>query len=394
MNQMMRGGNSVKEWNGISLGARICEGARVFTIVNGCKETIWPAVIPGDNFNGGGFALKPGQSVVYTAPAAWSGRIWARTGCNFDRTGNGSCQTGSCGTTLKCSGSGKTPVSLAEFTLAAPDFYDVSLVDGFNVPMSVTPLNGKGNCSVAGCVADLRPNCPSELAVKADGKTIACRSACDVFNTDEYCCKGNYGNPSTCQPTYYSKKFKTACPTAYSYAYDDPTSIFTCSSADYVVAFCTSKKRQVCSYHDHRLGCSGSNGFRSLITGFLMRSRWLRVWRLTRERSSWIPFFLTLLIIFWRTIDVTTIVTTNHVHDKDDVATATTRVETPVVRYMSMSLKSVRRGKSVIVTACVSIIRTYTAALSSATSAVNQKPVCYKFNGSGSNLLHKLRRYH
>ncbi|XP_031098622.1 pathogenesis-related thaumatin-like protein 3.5 [Ipomoea triloba] len=251
-------------------GARICEGARVFTIVNGCKETIWPAVIPGDNFNGGGFALKPGQSVVYTAPAAWSGRIWARTGCNFDRTGNGSCQTGSCGTTLKCSGSGKTPVSLAEFTLAAPDFYDVSLVDGFNVPMSVTPLNGKGNCSVAGCVADLRPNCPSELAVKADGKTIACRSACDVFNTDEYCCKGNYGNPSTCQPTYYSKKFKTACPTAYSYAYDDPTSIFTCSSADYVVAFCTSKKRQVCSYHDHRLGCSGSNGFRSLITGFLM----------------------------------------------------------------------------------------------------------------------------
>nr|GMC95597.1 protein TPX2-like [Ipomoea batatas] len=91
-----------------------------------------------------------------------------------------------------------------------------------------------------------------------------------------------------------------------------------------------------------------------------------------------------LLIIFWRTIDVTTIVTTNHVHDKDDVATATTRVGTPVVRCMSLSLKSVRRGRSVIVTACVSIIRTYTAALSSAPSAANQKLVCYNFNRSGN----------
>lgn len=222
-------------------GIEVTKSARIFTIINSCKETIWPAVTPGDNFNGGGFALKQGQSMVFTAPVGWSGRIWGRTGCNFDKSGNGPCQTGSCGTSLKCSASGKTPASLAEFTLTATDFYDVSLVDGFNLPVSVKPINGKGNCSIAGCDTDLRNNCPSELAVRSNGKTVGCRSACDVFNTDEYCCRGVYGNPVTCQPTYYSKKFKNACPTAYSYAYDDPTSIFTCSAADYVVAFCSTR---------------------------------------------------------------------------------------------------------------------------------------------------------
>lgn len=227
--------------NGKIAGSKLSECARVFTIVNYCRETIWPAVTPGENFDGGGFALKPGQTRVFTAPVSWSGRIWARTGCNFDSNGNGSCQTGSCGSTLKCGASGKPPASLAEFTLAATDFYDVSLVDGFNVPVVVTPLNGRGNCSVAGCDGDLRPNCPKELALKGGGRNVGCRSACDVFDTDEYCCRGVYGNPSTCQPTYYSKTFKQACPASYSYAYDDPTSIFTCSAADYVVSFCSSR---------------------------------------------------------------------------------------------------------------------------------------------------------
>ncbi|XP_058772153.1 pathogenesis-related thaumatin-like protein 3.5 [Vicia villosa] len=246
-------------------GERTCEAARVFTIVNYCKETLWPAVFPGENFNGGGFVLKQGQSSVFNAPVSWSGRIWARTGCNFDQNGDGQCQTGACGTTLKCGGAGKTPASLAEFTLANPDFYDVSLVDGFNVPISVKPINGKGNCSTAGCDSDLRSTCPKELSVKSNGKTVGCRSACDVFDTDEYCCRGNFGNPSTCKPTFYSKKFKEACPTSYSYAYDDPTSIFTCTGTDYIIAFCADRKKQMCTYHDHDLKCSGSQGLKLLI---------------------------------------------------------------------------------------------------------------------------------
>ncbi|XP_061968453.1 pathogenesis-related thaumatin-like protein 3.5 [Populus nigra] len=264
----------------ISSGPKMMECARIFTIVNYCQETVWPGVTPGDNFNGGGFELKSGQSIVFTAPVGWSGRIWGRTGCKFDKNGSGSCKTGPCGTSLKCKASGETPASLAEFTLTTLDFYDVSLVDGFNLPIAVTPVNGKGNCSVAGCDADLRDTCPSELAVKSNGKVIACRSACDVFNTDEYCCRGVYGNPVVCQPTYYSKKFKEACPTAYSYAYDDPTSIFTCSGTDYIVSFCSSRKQPVCTYHDNKLVCSGSEGLKSLIT------RW---WALVFA----VPLFLT-----------------------------------------------------------------------------------------------------
>lgn len=251
-----------------SSGPHVSESARVFTIINDCSETVWPGVTPGDNFDNGGFMLKPGQSMLFNAPVGWSGRIWGRTGCNFDKNGVGTCQTGNCGPSLKCSASGKPPATLAEFTLASPDFYDVSLVDGFNLPLSVKAINGKGNCSTAGCNGDLRVDCPNELAVKANGKTVACRSACDVFDTDEYCCRGNYGNPSTCKPTYYSKKFKGACPTAYSYAYDDPTSIFTCSGTDYVIAFCSTRNQKVCTYHDKKLVCSGARGFKMAFQGW------------------------------------------------------------------------------------------------------------------------------
>ncbi|URE25996.1 hypothetical protein MUK42_16227 [Musa troglodytarum] len=181
-------------------GAKPSEGAGVFTIVNECKTTIWPGIIPGDSFNGGGFALKQGQSVVFKAPVGWSGRIWGRTGCNFDRNGNGSCQTGRCGSSLKCSGSGETPATLAEFTLTALNFYDVSLVDGFNLPVVVTPVNAQGgNCSSAGCDGDLRRTCPSELAVRVDRETVACRSAKNrvcSYHDNRLTCSGTEGGAS------------------------------------------------------------------------------------------------------------------------------------------------------------------------------------------------------
>ncbi|CAK9318095.1 unnamed protein product [Citrullus colocynthis] len=238
-------------------GARVLESTRTFTIVNSCKDTIWPAITPGGNISGGGFSLKGGQSVVYTIPDSWTGRIWARTGCDFDKDGNGKCRTGGCGEVLNCTGPGSRPSTLADFTLGSIDYYDVSVVDGFNLPIAIQPSGGKGNCSSAGCDGDLRDNCPPELAVKDDrGKVVACRSACDVFHTGEYCCTGQFDNPMTCLPTNYSRSFKQVCPAAYSFGYDDPTSILTCSSADYVVAFCATRNQKVCSYHDKQLKCN------------------------------------------------------------------------------------------------------------------------------------------
>ncbi|GAV61127.1 Thaumatin domain-containing protein [Cephalotus follicularis] len=225
-------------------GSYMFARAKTFTIVNDCKETVWPGIIThSDNFSGGGFALKPGQSAVYNAPAGWSGRIWARTGCNFSHdTGTGTCQTGSCGTQLNCTGPSSPPNTIAEITVGGDtDFYDVSLVNGFNLPIYILPLKGKGNCSIAGCDGDLRQSCPSQLAVKENGTVIACKSACDEFDTDEYCCRGSYADPAVCKPTNYSMSFKQVCPAASSYALDDRSTIIACSGSEYIVAFCASR---------------------------------------------------------------------------------------------------------------------------------------------------------
>ncbi|KAL0360534.1 UNVERIFIED_CONTAM: Thaumatin-like protein 1 [Sesamum radiatum] len=97
------------------------------------------------------------------------------------------------------------------------------------------------NCSNTGCVVDLNGACPSELRVtSSDGEGVACKSACEAFRKDQYCCSGAYGTPDACKPSQYSQVFKSACPHAYSYAYDDRTSTFTCTAADYVITFCPS----------------------------------------------------------------------------------------------------------------------------------------------------------
>ena len=88
----------------------------------------------------GGVQLKPGQAINITAPKGWSGRFWGRRGCSFDSSGSRMCITRDCGGKFKCAGAGGAPpASLAEFTLDSPegDFYDLSLVDGYNMPMSI-----------------------------------------------------------------------------------------------------------------------------------------------------------------------------------------------------------------------------------------------------------------
>lgn len=133
-------------------------------------------------------------------------------------------------------------MTLVEFTIGASssdkDFYDVSLVDGYNVGMGVKPIGGTGDCQYAGCVADLNERCPAELRVQEGGSVVACKSACAAFNAPEFCCTGDHSTPQTCRPTQYSEIFKRACPTAYSYAYDDASSTRTCSGSDYLITFC------------------------------------------------------------------------------------------------------------------------------------------------------------
>ena len=144
-------------------------------------------------------------------------------------------------------------LSLAEWTLGAggnDDWYDVSLVDGYNLPVRMFPIQGTFTttttaymCDTVGCTKDLLPNCPPELQVKGtNGDVVQCLSACSKFRADSFCCTGAYSTPQTCHATSYSKLFKDACPWAYSYAYDDLASLDQCTYAngigpDYVIEF-------------------------------------------------------------------------------------------------------------------------------------------------------------
>ncbi|EYU27085.1 hypothetical protein MIMGU_mgv1a020262mg, partial [Erythranthe guttata] len=141
---------------------------------------------------------------------------------------------------LKCVDNEEPPVILAEFSLAVKDFYDVSLVDGYNVGVGVQPTGGSGDCHYAACARDVIGSFPNELQLVSSGggTVVACKSTCVAFHTPEYCCNGDHSSLETCGPTAYSLLFEGMCLSTYSYAYDDRSSTFTCSGSDYSITFC------------------------------------------------------------------------------------------------------------------------------------------------------------
>ncbi|KAL0542241.1 hypothetical protein IC582_022338 [Cucumis melo] len=201
--------------------------AATFEVRNNCPFTVWAAASPG-----GGKELGSGQAWNFNVrPGTAGARVWARTNCNFDASGRGHCETGDCGGLLSCQGYGAPPNTLAEYALNQfnnLDFFDISLVDGFNVPMDFSPTSNGCSRGIR-CNANINGECPNEL--KAPG---GCNNPCTVYKTDEYCC-----NSGTCGPTPLSQFFKDRCRDAYSYPKDDATSTFTCpGGTNYRVVFC------------------------------------------------------------------------------------------------------------------------------------------------------------
>ncbi|KAI3692208.1 hypothetical protein L6452_32019 [Arctium lappa] len=153
-----------------------------FNVVNDCGFTVWPRILTRTNASViTGFELTKGTSRSFQSPANWSGTIWGRTGCTFNGSGHGSCATGDCGTgEMECDGKTTTSsATLAEFNISQNqglDFYHVTIVDGYNLPMLVEPTG------------------------------------------DEL--------------------LKSACPRSYATAFDDRNSIFTCKDVNYTVTFC------------------------------------------------------------------------------------------------------------------------------------------------------------
>ncbi|KAJ7624601.1 thaumatin-like protein [Roridomyces roridus] len=244
----------------VALAMASVAAARSMTVYNGCPFTVWPAYFTSSGGNPSqvtGWQADAFTAVTFDVPSSWDGRIWARRNCDFsNNNGPTACLDGGCNGGLQCdrsTGTGVPPASLAEFNLdgdGVNDWYDVSFVDGYNLPISVT--NNVG-CPQPGCAVDLGPNCPSDLKGPFDssGFPVGCKSACYQTSLDGWindnpnCCTGIHDTAATCPPSGVEdySYFKNACPNAYAYAYDESSesALWTClasKQAQYTVTFC------------------------------------------------------------------------------------------------------------------------------------------------------------
>ena len=252
----------------------------------------------------GGFKLNAtnGTRTYTNIGRWWEGAVWGRTGCTprnasdpnslldcaaaYTRDTNGydSVSPGGAGAT--------SPATKFEWTFngglinpKAPDVYDVSLVDGFNSPVMMYPVNGTFDpvnkwidkndsyfyANASGTAVDLNEKFQKgvgklsrkKLGVEKNGTIYGIYSACSYYslkNTtngtlrDMACCNSPYGSnksaPIHCDPDKYlpddvnpTDFFKKYYPHEYSYAYDDTSSTFQVMSlsnrqTDYVVQFC------------------------------------------------------------------------------------------------------------------------------------------------------------
>ncbi|XP_057873383.2 osmotin-like protein isoform X2 [Cryptomeria japonica] len=202
------------------------------SVVNNCSFNIWPGVQPRAGYPVlalGGFSLKPNQIKSFNVTKQWEGHIWGRTGCNFTQLN--ACLTGDCNGKLHCNGTkGKNPLTLVELSFHHNiTTYTVSLLQGFNLPLTITAHGGEGNCSKAVCRGNILSTCPHIMQVKSVAEeVVACKSACQALRTDMYCCANQYNSSDACTPSQYAINFKRACPHAYAFPYDNADLIHTC----------------------------------------------------------------------------------------------------------------------------------------------------------------------
>ncbi|KAL3686214.1 hypothetical protein R1sor_004236 [Riccia sorocarpa] len=134
--------------------------------------------------------------------------------------------------------------NLAEWTIgdgSGSDFYDLSNVNAYTIAMRIRVVNRVGEEKTNSADVGATPRCGSPICVINDIRGF-CRpnnqlvvlpsTALSCINTD-----GTNGRG----PTAGTQQFKTACPTAYSYNFDDETSTYTCGTgSNYEVEFCPS----------------------------------------------------------------------------------------------------------------------------------------------------------
>ncbi|CAN1275909.1 Thaumatin-like protein 1a [Linum perenne] len=113
---------------------------------NLCPFVVWPWIMTAGG-NGPrlphGFVVLSNTSQIFEVPDNWTnGRFWGQTDCGVDRDGYFHCLTGDCGISMMtCIDIEPKPwVTYMEFTLNGPggyDYYNISLVNGFNLPIKI-----------------------------------------------------------------------------------------------------------------------------------------------------------------------------------------------------------------------------------------------------------------
>lgn len=117
---------------------------RHITFKNRCAETIW--ISPLTNDNGAPFGnirrLNRNGRVSYNIPrSGWGGRFWPKTGC--DRSGE-NCEVGQSIPPCPpngCQAPAETKIEFFFPSSVSRDkvWYDISLVDGYTLPMQIVP---------------------------------------------------------------------------------------------------------------------------------------------------------------------------------------------------------------------------------------------------------------
>ncbi len=197
-------------------------------------------------------------SLYFKIPGSgWAGRFWPKIGCD----GSGyNCQFGD--SVPPCPAGGCHPPADTKVEFNFPPqppnrdaWYDVSLVDGYSLPMSIVPRGqNQGGCVPTTCSMSVDA-CPTndisgvgDLGVYVNGRKVACLSPCKKWNFpppwglgnaevgqpgELLCCPTPPVSPEQCrtgpiETSQYVNLIHSTCPTAYSYAYDDEAGLHNC----------------------------------------------------------------------------------------------------------------------------------------------------------------------
>lgn len=205
-------------------------GERCLRFLNACDQTVWAGAsgdtVPAEAFEAG-IELAPGDCVAVPFRSVSGGRAWGGTDC--------------VGETCASDGaSGRGTLVQFDVPEEGGSLYNVSLVDGFNLPIELRPVGPNidedgGPCGAARCAVSVELGCPEALRrYDEEGAVAWCESICRACAACEACndcgdlgvdacsgcadvaevCCGGMG----CQSNAYTQTWESLCPDALTHA--------------------------------------------------------------------------------------------------------------------------------------------------------------------------------